>query len=454
MSIRWELIAAAALLGCSGGTGGTAITAPPTTPGTSATTAAPSPASAAPTSADQSATSTSAATVAPWVVDTARCEDPARAAAPLSEPVRIATLAPSQGLPGAAATPVIHALQAGLAATSPASSLAVIADPTDPQARAELFSGAEADLFVGIVGSEASTTAADVLADRCVPQLFSLGDASRLDDPDASPWTMSAAIPATVESSAFMADLQSATDGGAGAPQVGVFLTIADSADSTEAAVRDAADVAGVAVGLVSRVDPFDALGIVVAANTLADADLDAIVVASSGLDCISFLQAWDEALGEPTEAQPVRPTVYLAGACASRAVVRGSGAAGDGAVSSAVFVDVEDPAVAAEPEVAEYLDAMRDAGHGEEVGFGVGGWVIAQATTAVLQQAAASAGGLSRASIIEAARALSVESALLRTGISIQTSGTDDPFAFDTVQLVTYVAASDTYDDRGAPVR
>jgi hypothetical protein len=96
----------------------------------------------------------------------------------------------------------------------------------------------------------------------------------------------------------------------------------------------------------------------------------------------------------------------------------------------------------------------MRGAGHAEEAGFGVGGWVIAQATTAALQQAAASAGGLSRASIMEAARALSVESALLRSGISIQTSGTDDPFAFDTVQLVTYVAASDTYDDRGAPVR
>ena len=457
MSIRWVLIAVAALLGCSGGTMGTASR---TTLRTSATTAAPDPVSAVPTSGEQLATSTSAVAVAPWVIDTATCDDPAGAAAVLSEPVRITALAPSRGLPGAAATPVIHALQVGLAAASPATSFSVIADPTDPQARAELFAAADADLFVGIVGSEASSTAAEVLARQCVPQLFSLGDASRLDDPDASPWTMSAAIAATVESNAFMADVKATSDGegdGDGdpaGPRVGVFLTIADSADSTEAALRDAADSLGLSVDLVSRVDPFDSLGIEVAANTLVAASLDAVVVASSGLDCISFLQAWDKALGEPTEAAPVRPTVYLAGACASRAVARGAGEAGQGAISSAVFVDVDDPTVAAEPQVTEYLDAMRGAGFAHEASFGVAGWVVAQATTAVLRHAAATAAGLSRVSIIEAARGLTFESDLLRPGISIETNGGEDPFAFDTVQLVTYLAVSDTYEDRGAAVR
>jgi hypothetical protein len=348
----------------------------------------------------------------------------------------------------------MHALEVGLAAMAPGTSFTAIADPTDPQARAEAVSAAAADAFVGIVGSEASSTAAEALARRCVPQLFSLGDASRLDDPERSPWTLSAAIPAVVEADAFMADVAAgaAGQGATVRPRVGVFLTIADSADSTEDALRESAATADVDVDLVSRVDPFDGLGILVAANTLVDADLDAVVVASSGLDCISFLQAWTTALPALTEADPIAPTVYLAGACASRAVVRGAADAADGAVSAAVFVDVDDPEVASVPEVAEYLDAMRGAGFAAEASFGVAGWVIAQATAEVLRQAGQAPGGLTRATVIEAARALDIASALLRPGITISTDGVDDAFVFDTVRLVDYVAESDSYVDR-APV-
>ena len=292
---------------------------------------------------------------------------------------------------------------------------------------------------------------ADVLESRCIPQLFALGDASQLDDPEASPWNTSAAIPAAVEAAAFMGNVAANVGESQSAPgslRVGVFLTIADSADSTEASLRDAAAAAAVSVDLVVRVNPFDGLGVIAAANQLSSADLDAVVLASSGLDCISFLQAWDVAQGEPTEADPVGPIVYLGGACGSRAVLRGAGPAADGALSSAVFVDIGDETVAGDPQVAEYLDAMLTDGHEREAAFGVAGWVIAQATAATLLQAADSPTGVTRASLVEAARSLTLESALLQPGILVVTNGVTDPFFFDSVRLVRHFADTDSFEN------
>jgi ABC-type branched-subunit amino acid transport system substrate-binding protein len=446
---RWASVAAALLLvGCSGGADQAASTT---------TRALPTP----PESTIESATSTVGSSAAPtstvaapaeqWRVDTAGCADPAVASAPLSDPLRIGVLAPKTGLPGAAATPIVHALEAGLATLVPEAVVTVFEDPIDPQARAEVVAAADVDVFVGTVGSEASATVADVLESRCIPQLFALGDASLLDDPDASPWNTSAAVAATVEAAAFMGNVAANAGESQSAPgslRVGVFLTIADSADSTEASLRDAATAAQVSVDLVVRVNPFDGLGVIAAANQLSSADLDAVVLASSGLDCISFLQAWEVAQGEPTEADPVGPTLYLAGACASRAVLRGAGPAADGALSSAVFVDVADPEVAAEPQVAEYLDAMATGGYDAEATFGVAGWVIAQATAATFAQAGESPAGVTRSSLVEAARSLTFQSALLQPEILVVTNGVADPFFFDSVRLARYGADDDSFEN------
>lgn len=448
---RWASVAAAlVLVGCSGGAdqGEPTTTTASISPTTSEVVVEP------PTSTvgqEPAPTSTVVTPVEEWRVDAAECPDPAAATALLPSPLRIGVLAPTAGLPGAAATPIVHALQAGLAALVPDAVVTVFEDPIDPQARAEVVAAADVDLFVGTVGSEASATVADVLESRCIPQLFALGDASQLDDPEASPWNTSAATPAAVEAAAFMGNVAANAGESQSAPgslRVGVFLTIADSADSTEASLRDAAAAAAVSVDLVVRVNPFDGLGVIAAANQLSSADLDAVVLASSGLDCISFLQAWDIAQGEPTEADPVGPTVYLAGACASRAVLRGAGPAADEALSSAVFVDVADEAVAADLQVAEYLDAMLGAGYEREAAFGVAGWVIAQATAATLSQAGDSPTGVTRASLVEAARSLTLESALLQPEILVVTGGVTDPFFFDSVRLARYSADTDSFEN------
>lgn len=447
------LVGLVGLVACSGG----AEQGIPTTTTRSAlpaSTASTTDASTSPSTAVSASTTSAVTPQQDWRVDVGECADPAAASATLPSPVRIGVLAPTSGLPGAAATPIVHALEAGLAALAPEAVVTVFEDPIDPQARADVVAAADVDLFVGTVGSEASATVADVLAERCIPQLFALGDASQLDDPNGSPWNTSAAVPAAVEAAAFMGNVAASADESQSAPgslRVGLFLTIADSADSTEDSLRDVATAAAVTLDLVVRVNPFDGLGVIAAANQLADADLDAVVLASSGLDCISFLQAWQVAQGEPTEADPVGPTVYLAGACAARAVLRGASSAADGALSSAVFVDVADPAVAADPQVAEYLDAMLSGGFDRESTFGAAGWVIAQATAATLQQAGESPAGVTRASLLEAARSLTLQSALLQPGVLVVTNGDVDPFFFDSVRLARYVAESDTFVNLGA---
>ncbi|MEI8240004.1 MAG: hypothetical protein WCI22_11335, partial [Actinomycetota bacterium] len=68
----------------------------------------------------------------------------------------------------------------------------------------------------------------------------------------------------------------------------------------------------------------------------------------------------------------------------------------------------------------------------------------------AILQQAQKSANGLTRASIIDAARNFTYTPMLSRAGVVLRSMGETDPFLSESLQVIQYDATKKVFNDVG----
>ena len=115
-------------------------------------------------------------------------------------------------------------------------------------------------------------------------------------------------------------------------------------------------------------------------------------------------------------------------------------------------LVDSNDPKNATNPGIKTFLDAYAAAGLAGDPGVTEAGWSVGESTVAILN-AALKTGTLSRKSIIEAARNLTYTPSLARPGVQYKMNGADDPFAFQTLQVLQWNGATQTFTDIGEPI-
>ena len=75
----------------------------------------------------------------------------------------------------------------------------------------------------------------------------------------------------------------------------------------------------------------------------------------------------------------------------------------------------------------------------------------MAEVTVAILKQASESPEGLTRASIMNAARNYSIVTALARDGVTLKMNGEADPYQAESLQVVQFDFASGTFKDIGS---
>ena len=92
----------------------------------------------------------------------------------------------------------------------------------------------------------------------------------------------------------------------------------------------------------------------------------------------------------------------------------------------------------------------MEGLGLGDSVTTGAAGWCTAELTVAILKQAAESPEGLTRASIINAARNFTFVGSLSREGIVNKSMGEEDPYLAESLQVLQYDADTATFTDIG----
>ena len=83
-------------------------------------------------------------------------------------------------------------------------------------------------------------------------------------------------------------------------------------------------------------------------------------------------------------------------------------------------------------------------------LGLAAQGWTAAEVTVAAMQAAAKSPSGLTRASIMTAARHLSYTPSLGRPGVKFTTNGSLDPNVAESLQIVRFDAATQAFTDVG----
>ena len=383
-------------------------------------------------------------TTGPWHVGTTAC--PRDVTAPITGTVVVGSVAPQTGgLISAVYAPVIKGFEAYIHRAEDQQllgqiglDLVVADDQGDPALTPVAVSGllaAGVSVVSGIIGSADNLAVRAHLNAACIPQLMALGTSARFGDVTGSPWTVGALVPVTVETTVYVNSIVRLQGENAK-----VALLVTDDSDGQTFANSFAAAVADTSITVIGQQTV--PAGVIDPPNRqlleIASAKPDTIVASLAGAACATFL----------TELAKVRaalggwdPAVYIGSGCADPSILALAGAAADGVLTSS-NLRTDDPTFVAAMAAAG-VSSLAAAAAAE-------GWTAAEVTVAILQQAQASSAGLTRASIIDAARDLNYTPSLARPGVHFTTDGFDDAYPAESLQVVRFHAAGAGFTDVG----
>ena len=419
----------------------------------------------APTSGDSVAVETVADTTpgtepaaAGWTVDTDSCVDPDAANAPIEGTVKIGSVMPlSGGAAAAAFAPVKDGYEAYIKYANAKGLLGDVKLEVaieDDQYNAELTPGAVAkqidagvNIFSGIIGSPNNLAVRDTLNDNCIPQLAALSGSPRWGEVADYPWTTGELVPYPVESAVYAAQIAELYPDGA---KVALFHVNNEFGQYYVDAFKDLADQYGIEIVGEETIEATDSNPPTAQVTNIAALKPDVIMAVPLGAQCISFLS---EVANAKAANPDWTPATFLTNTCASSLILGASGQAANGLYTSSNLIDVVDPANAAIPQVAEYLAFMDGLGKADIAATAGAGWTTAEVTVAILIQAQASPEGLTRASIMNAARNFTFTPSLGLPGVEFKMNGEEDPFLAQSLVVRQYSVAEDgsgTFTDIG----
>ena len=445
-AIALTMAGALVLAACGGDDGGTEA---PTTEAPS--TEAPS--TEAPT--DTEAPTTEAPAAEAWAVNTDDCVDPDAANAPIEGSIKIGSAMPLSGGPAAIAfAPVKDGFEAYI---NWANEQGILGDVTlevqieDDQYNKDLTPGAVeklldsgVSLFSGIIGTPNNAAVRDILNEECYPQLFALTGSKNFGQPEDYPWTTGILIEYSVESRAYA---KAISDKFGGSANVALFTVNNEFGQEYVEAFEAVAPDFGITIVAEETQEATDGTPPVSQLNSIASKAPDAIVAVPLGAACAAFLTE----VANAKAANPGwNPEIYLTATCASSLILGLAGPAASGLYTSNNLVDVLDPESAAIPSVAEYVAYMESIGKTDIITTAGAGWHTAEMTVKILKQAQESPEGLTRASIINAARNFEQAGSLTRPGVILKSIGVTDPFYSESLQIVQYDAETKLFTDIG----
>lgn len=427
-----------------------------TTAPTSGDTVAPE-TSAEATDTTAASETTAAAESDAWTVNTDDCIDPDAANAPIEGTVKIGSAMPlTGGVAAAAFAPAKGGFEAYIKYANEKQLLGpdmtIEATIEDDQYNKDLTPGAVskqidagANLFSGIIGSPNNAAVRDTLNEECIPQLNALTGSPAWGDPENYPWTTGILVPYTVESKVYAAQMAEQYPEGA---KVALFYVNNEFGQVYADAFKELAADYNLEIVDEQTIEATDAAPPTSQITSIASKAPDVIMAVPLGAGCIGFLT---ELANAKAQNAGWAPATYITNTCASSLILGAAGAAADGLYTSGNLKDITAPANADDPAVKEYLDYMAAQGLSDIAATAAAGWTTAEATVAILKQAMESPEGLTRASIINAARNFVYTPTLAREGVVDKSMGVEDPFLAESLQVLQYDADTATFTDIGS---
>jgi branched-chain amino acid transport system substrate-binding protein len=392
-----------------------------------------------------------------WVVDTSACPDES-VDEPIEGTVSIGTTMPlSGGAAAAAFAPVAQGLQNYIAYANenellPGYTIEITIEDdqfnsnlTTPAVEG-LIDNTGVNLFTGMIGTANNQAVRDLLNEECYPQLFANSGAPIWGDVENYPWTTGVLAPYNTETAIYVEDMTTQFPDGATAA---VFHVNSEFGDAYQEAFAELAPDAGIEIVDEQTIENADSNPPSSQVTSIASQQPDVILAVPLGAQCPAFLSE----VANAKAANPGwEPRIYITATCASTLLLSISGAAADGIFTIVNAKDANDPANASDPAVSAYRDAMTALGFPADGDFATAaaGWTVGELTVEVLSRAAESPDGLTRASIMNAARSQDYAFGLARPGVQFRMNGADDAYGSESLQVVQYDADTHTYTDVG----
>lgn len=391
-----------------------------------------------------------------WAVDTSDCPDPDAVNAPIEDEVVIGSVIPLSGPVAAAYQPVAQAMQAYVDYANandllPGHTIRLQVEddqynPANTPAAVENLLDSGVHLITAVIGTGSVEAVRDTLDEECYPLLnVATGDPRWGTEAEEYPWLTGSLIPYDLETRAYVEDIVATVED----PTIAAFTTNTAFGEAFLEGLEGSVDEAGLEIVVEESIDATDESPPSAALNAFADAEASVIVAAPLGVQCINFL---NELAAVKAANDGWDPVVYMTTTCAASALIMGvAGANGEGVLTVTTGPDLTDPDVAAESPNAEYIALMEAAGLGDIITTGLAGWTFAETTVHQLQQAAASPDGLTRASIINAARNMNYHPMFALDGVNAITDGMDDPYQAESMYMARWLASENHYELTGA---
>ena len=267
----------------------------------------------------------------------------------------------------------------------------------------KLIDETQVDLFTGMIGTANNQAVRDLLNEECYPQLFANTGAPIWGDVENYPWTTGGLPPYNTETAIYVEDIQREFPDGATAA---VFHVNSEFGDAYQAAFEELAPDAGIEIVDEQTIENADSNPPTSQVNAIAAEEPDVILAVPLGAQCPTFLTE----LANAKAANPGwEPRVYITSTCASTLLLAISGAAADGIFTIVTGQGRQRPRQrrgSRRRGVPAGHDRPRASPPTATSPRPAAGWTGGELAVEVLKAAAASEDGLTRASIINAARA------------------------------------------------
>ena len=302
------------------------------------------------------------------------------------------------------------------------------------------------NLISGMIGTANGLAVRDSLNRDCIPQLFNNSGDPRWGDVKNFPWSTGLLAPYNTETAIYVEDMKTNFPNGA---KVAVFNVNSDFGQDYKDAFQKLAPDAKMQIVDTQTIEGADSNPPTSQVTSIASKKPDVILAVPLGAQCIAFLKEIENA---KATTPGWNPRIYLTATCASPFILGIAGAPADGVLTITTGIDVADPKNASNPNVTAFKAAMQKNGFPADGDFPTAsaGWAVGEVTVAVLKQAAESPDGLTRASILNAARNFSFHPSLAREGITLKTSGEDDPYLNEVEQVVKFNFPAKTFTEVG----
>jgi branched-chain amino acid transport system substrate-binding protein len=313
-----------------------------------------------------------------------------------------------------------------------------------PGAVSKLIDGG-VDIVSGIIGTPNNLAVRQTLNDACIPQLNALTGSPHWGEVKDFPWTTGILVPYDTESKVYAAQLKEMYPNGA---KVALFYVDSEFGTAYAEAFKSLAKDYKLDIVDEETIGAEDQTPPAAQVTNIASKKPDVVMAVPLGAGCVTFLSQLATAKAQNAGWTPA---TFITNTCASSLILGAAGAAADGLYTSGNTIDVGNPANANLPKVKEYLDYMNSIGKSAIATTAAAGWGTAEVTVAILQQAQKSADGLTRASIINAARNFTYTPMLARDGVVLKMNGEKDPFLSESLQVLQYKAGPPgTFTDVG----